>query len=276
MGGFAINRIGRVDQLAAELREHRLPDIELLGRFSRATERVRLNEAMLLLAVTDQARIAPRQIVEEQIQQADAALKSYKHSAADDEEPRCFNNTISAWKGYLEAGWKVVELQQSGKLPEAALLLQQARGTMMTLRSAIDGAIEFNRTKAGISAYLGRTVAVDARIAILLVMILTFVSCLLMVIWLDGNISKRIVRLVGVLDGLLHGQYDYDISCVVRDDEIGELARGIVDVHKSLKAAEKAFDDQRISQEAKYERAYRIDNLSLDFETRIGSLFSSL
>ncbi|MGI4795588.1 MAG: methyl-accepting chemotaxis protein [Janthinobacterium lividum] len=276
LGGFAINRIDRVDQPAAELRDHRLPDVELLGRFSRATERVRLNEAMWLLAVTDEARAISKRILEEQIQQANAALESYKRSDTDDDESKYFNGTMSAWKAYLETNRKIVELQQSGKLQEAALLLRQTRGTMMTLRSAIDAAVEFNRREAGISAELGSKVTVDARIAILLVMILTSCPCLLIVIWLDRNTSKRIVRLVGVLRGLLQGQYDYEIPCVVRNDEIGELARGIVEVHKSLKRSEKLGEDQRVAQEAKQARVHRINDLTLDFETKIGNLVGSL
>lgn len=276
LGGFAINRIESVDQLAAELRDHWLPDVETLGRFSRATERVRLNEAKWLVALNDEERATSTQILQEQVQQANAALGSYRRVGHDNEETRHFDDITNAWHAYLEKGPRIAELQQSGKLAESVLLLRQARPTMMTLRSAIDTAVEFNRREAGISTRLGARTASDACLAILAVMILTSCPCLLVVVWLDRNTSKRIVRLVGVLRGLLRGQYDYEIPCIVRNDEIGELARGIVDVHKSLRRTEELAEDQRKTQEARHARAHRIDSLTLDFEAKIGHLVGSL
>ena len=276
LGVFAINRIGLVDQPAVELRDHWLPDVELLGQFSRSTERVRLNETKWLLGVTDEERTTSRQILQEQIQEANAALQAYRRSDSADDETKYFSSTMSAWRDYLEKDRQIVELQQSGKSKEAAISLQQARPTMMALRSAIDAAVDFNRREAGITAEMGAKIAIDARIAILIVMIMSSCPCLLIVIWLDRNTSKRIVRLVGVLRGLMMGKYEYEIPCVVRNDEIGELARGIVDVHKSLKKNEMLCEDQRIAQEAKHARAHRIDTLTLDFETRIGDLVGSM
>lgn len=276
LGVFAVNCIERVDRPAAELRDHCLPNVEILGQFSRSTERVRLNETMLLIALTDKERAAALHVHTEQIQRASALLRAYNYLAANTEEEDHISAVSHAWSAYLEKDVQILELEQSGKAIEAAAAVRQAREAMQMLRSVIDAAVEFDTKEADISASMGSKLAASSRIAIMVVMILTLLPCLLIVVWLDRNTSKRIVRLVGVLRGLLRGQYDYEIPCIVRNDEIGELARGIVEVHKSLLESERLAAEQRTAQEARQARTHRVDTLALDFETRVGHLVTSL
>ncbi|MGI3777294.1 MAG: methyl-accepting chemotaxis protein [Janthinobacterium lividum] len=276
IGGFAIDRIHRMDHTADELRSHWLPNVELLGRLSRATERVRLNETMWVIAATDEERATSLRITAEQIRDGEKLVQSYKSMAAPGEETRLANTVADAWADYLEQDRQIMDLHRSGRTAEVSSFIRQAREAMQTLRNSITATVDFDRAQAVISANKGAAGATSASLAIIAAMVLLLLPCLAIVVWLDRNTSKRIVRLVGVLRGLMERKYDYEIPCVVRGDEIGDLARGIVEVHRKLEENERLAAAQKSEQEAKQTRAARVETLTRDFEAKTTDLVASL
>ncbi|MGI4799978.1 MAG: methyl-accepting chemotaxis protein [Janthinobacterium lividum] len=276
IGGFAVERIQRVDHAAAELRDHWLPNAELLGRLSRSTERVRLNEALWVLAETDEERAANLRITAEQIQDSEKLLQSYRSLATPGEERRLTDAIGNAWTAYVEQHRQFLNLQGSGQTEAAASFIRHAREQMQTLRQAITAAVDFDHTEATLSANKGEAVAADTRLAIIVVVALMLLPSIGIVIWLDRNTSKRIVRLVGVLRGLMEKKYEYEIPCIVRSDEIGELARGIVDVHRNLVENDRLAAAQEAEQAGKQARAVRLETLTQDFEAKVSELVASL
>ena len=276
LSAFTVERVNCMDQSAEELRDHWLPNVEILGRLSRSVERVRLNETMWLLAVTDDDRAMIMRLIGEQTQESESLLQTYRSKAAPGEETRYVAAVSDAWRAYMEQDKMILDMERQGQMSQAAALIQTAREKMLALRSAITEIVSFDGREATSSANRNEALVTSTRIEIIGVVLLMLLPCLAIVIWLDRNTSKRIVRLVGVLRGLLEKRYEYEIPCIVRSDEIGDLARGIVDVHRSLVENDRLTAAQRAEQEGKHARTERVDTLTRDFEAKVGKLVASL
>ncbi|MGI4976755.1 MAG: methyl-accepting chemotaxis protein [Janthinobacterium lividum] len=276
LSAFTIERINRMDRSAGELRSHWLPNVEILGRLSRSVERVRLNEAMWVLAATDDERAMTMRILGEQTRESESLLQASLSGAAPGEEARHVAAVSDAWRTYMEQDKVILDLEHQGQTSQAAALVRAARERMLALRSAITEVMSFDSREATLSSNRNEALASSTLVEIVAMVLLMLLPCLVIVIWLDRNTSKRIVRLVGVLRSLMEKNYEYEIPCIVRSDEIGDLARGIVDVHRKLVENDSLAAAQEAEQEGKHARTGRVDALTREFEAKVGELVASL
>lgn len=87
-------------------------------------------------------------------------------------------------------------------------------------------------------------------------------------LWLNKNVTARVVRLAGTTRQLAKRDYIFDLPCTTRSDEIGDMARAIDECRTGLKNADLAATAQAAEQAVKAERTIRLEAVVHGFEEK--------
>jgi methyl-accepting chemotaxis protein len=91
-------------------------------------------------------------------------------------------------------------------------------------------------------------------------------------VWLNRNVTFRVVRLAGVMRQLAKRDYAFDLPCTTRADEIGDMARAIDECRDGLKGADAMASAQAAEQAVKTQRAASLEKLTSAFEDKVGQM----
>ena len=119
LGGFAIDRLGRVNAAAAEVRDDYLPATRLLGQIGTFSFRYRQLEAAHLLAATPAAKAAEAKSMADVAGQVTAAIAAYAPLPRAPEAIRLATDFPAAWSSYLTLSRKLLALSDAGETAEA-------------------------------------------------------------------------------------------------------------------------------------------------------------
>jgi signal transduction histidine kinase len=227
-GLFAMEELGAVNRVSAEVRDRWLQSTRVLGDLNNYTSDARAAEASRLLAQTSVQRLAvDRQIasLDSQVDRSDAA---YLRIAHDGEERQLYERFWSAWRGYRTAAAQVLALARTGPPGEAA-------SRYMTQSLAA-----YNRASDALGVLTGRTVARAtlantqamatykiARALIFLVILMAGFILVAGVNYISHHITDPILGLAARMRSLASNDVNIEVEGADRRDEIGEMARAV-------------------------------------------------
>src|SRR5690348_2450548 len=101
LGLFALERLGQINAIMADIDKDELPTVRLLGGLSYDTTRFRQLEATLALAPDRASQDDEAKLLSEVRIHAEQSLKDYDRLINAGDERRMADAVIQAWRGYL-------------------------------------------------------------------------------------------------------------------------------------------------------------------------------
>jgi methyl-accepting chemotaxis protein len=149
LGVFAVGRLDGVNAFAANLRDNWLPATRTLAEMTRAAERFRLNQAMLV-DDTESERPARAKLIKEQAEVFRVAFGKYQPTIDLDapdiiaEERGLARDIDRTWAAYLAASAKFEDLISHNRRDEAVAFENNEMKTGMdALRQALNADLDF-------------------------------------------------------------------------------------------------------------------------------------
>jgi len=271
VGGVGLYQAGRINAISDDIVQNRMPSVRIIGRMATAVERFRQLQAAALIAASDEQKATVAQRRSETVGQMDAALRDYQPMVDPGEEAQIlFPAVLAAWKDYQAQSLTLDST--ADKAAAAELFTIQLYPALTRLRAAVQADIDYNDRQAAIRSSGAATAFSQAIWTIGIGIVLSAVLVMVSAVWLNRNVTFRVVRLAGVMRQLAKRDYVFDLPCALRADEIGDMARAIDECRDGLKAADAAAAEQAAEQALKVQRATSLERLTQAFEAKAGEM----
>lgn len=245
LGLFAIQRLGAVNSIAAEIREQGLPATRVLGELSYNTMRFRQLEASVALTADEATKQAEGKKLAGVGDDCARSLNALKPLLLNIGRSRQYAEMQRLWQAYQDDDAEFLALSAKGD-PVGALAVY--RGDMRTMFNKFQGALqaEVERNTAAAKDAGDRSAALgsQARTLILAVLAGAAALCLLIGVSLVRGISVPIVAMTRAMSGLAQQDLAVEIPAIGRKDEIGAMADAM-QVFKDNAQRNRALEQQQ-------------------------------
>jgi len=249
LGFFAVEELGAVNKVSAEIRDRWLQSTRVLGDLNNYTSDARAAEASRLLA----RDAAQRAAVDRQIDDLNRAIaqsdREYRRIPHDREEMGLYRRFVADWQVYGVLANRVLALSRRGSPQEAEALYMS--GSLRAYNAASDAlGVLTSRTVARAAGVNNQALSTydTARMLILLVLASAGVGLVAAINYIGRHITNPILSLAAAMRSLAANDMGAEVEGAAREDEIGEMARA-VEVFRS-NAIELAHSQQGLMQQA--------------------------
>ncbi|HEY1722509.1 MAG TPA: methyl-accepting chemotaxis protein [Magnetospirillaceae bacterium] len=273
LGGVAIDRLGAVNDRAAEIRDDFLPSTEILGRLSFTTMRYRQLEAAHILAATPEAKAKELATIHAMAADADKYLRAYQALEASPEERALTDSIAHAWTAYLNLSEKLVAISDSGDIAGAVkLYTTDERQTFNAYQQQIAKDIDDNATGGKNAADRGAAIYQTTRIVVVCAALLAALLSGGLGFAISRNVARPVRQMTGVMERLADHDLSVTISGTERGDEIGAMAKAVEVFKGNMIKGDELAAAQKAEQIAKEARATRVDALTKSFDVSVNGV----
>ena len=228
LGGFAMDRLDRINGEAAEIRERWLPTTRALDELSFQFMRFRMIEAALLLAPPD-GKLGETKTLETIKGRIDKVFSTTLADARSTLERQEIGALSARWRAYLE-------LDRSFKTAvlgaDASSATDLYRGPMRelshTIQDDVGKSVSENVQNADAAADRGAAIGKAAHIWIIVAVSMAGLLCLVIGWLLIRGIARPIGALTKAMTALANADLEADIPDVDLGNEIGAMARSVL------------------------------------------------
>jgi methyl-accepting chemotaxis protein len=277
LGLFAVQRLGMVNDRAADMRDNWLPASRALGQYAFHTMRYRQVEAAALLAET------PEQIAKEIdtltaiAAAAEKVWDSYETTVTPGEERKLADQIKAGWQNYLGLHVKAATLLKAGDHKGAyASYVGDMRSAFNSWHVVLDDDIAFQvreGTKAGKDGeetYLAAKYWIFGALA--LAAALSTLAGFLIVV----SVARPIVGMTGTMGRLAKHDLAVDIAGADRQDEVGHMARAVQVFKDSMIEGDRLAAEQKAEQSRKEKRQQAIEGYIKTFDQSVSGALDVL
>jgi methyl-accepting chemotaxis protein len=274
LGWLSLSGLAAIGSRAAELRDNWLPSTAVLGRLGAAVEDVRISEARVAFATTDQERGAQVADALAGLDAADKVRLSYQPLitlGTDDE--RLMHAFDKAWAEHKSA----VRAQLTSAPAQARALFTDAN--VQSFHAARDAAADdlaFNVSEGKKEADRGAATYTATHSEVIAVVTVCFAMCLALAYGLIVNVSAPIRRMTVLMRRLAEGDMHTAIDVGARQDELGDMAATVRVFKDSMQRAAQLSAEQTAESGIKQRRAEQLAALMAHFETTASGLIGQL
>jgi methyl-accepting chemotaxis protein len=277
LGGFAITRMGAMNDQAADVRDNWLPSTRILGLIAASIEEYRQRQGTLVLDPRPDAVAAQERRIQESFDAIEKARGAYEPIVSPGEERALAGRITSAWKAYVEHSRELSLLLKNGQSDKvAALFTGDLRTLFGSLRAAVQADADFNAVHGTKAADAGAAIYAAAQIgtfgALALAAALSIGAGWIIVV----SVSKPIAAMTAAMQRLAAHDVTTDVAGRDRKDEIGTMAAAVQVFKDTMIAADRVAAEQTAANEERLRRAQHREQLTHAFESKIGELASSL
>ena len=249
---------------------NRIPSVVTVDRLGRALERFRSLQSTHLQPLDAQALASADQRQAEAQAAIDKARLDYQPLIDSGvERDKLIPAFDTAWNAYLSLSARLAEPAMKNDPPKAAAFFSgEMQQSFMRVREALEADIVYNARRGEEASQAADAANTQATWVLGAITLLALAAATLAAVWLNRTVIERVLRLAGVTRQLARRDYDFELPCTTRADEIGDLARAIGDCRTGLMEADRAAAAQAIEQEAKVARGAKVEGLSRQFESR--------
>ncbi|MCJ2036365.1 methyl-accepting chemotaxis protein [Methylobacterium sp. J-068] len=278
IGGSALMQLRAVNAVAREMRDERLPNVQLLGKLQVLVLRQRVNGGRLITADTPAARGDVSATLAKREAEMQAVQAAYAKLPADPDSRALYATFEAEWTAYrtLQAG--IVAQAQAGDLASA----QRTYNTEMSTRiNAVLGALQKLVEREELSASAsGAQAQATYDTALLTTMILVGIALLIAAgaaVGLSLGVSRPLRRMTDAMGWLADGDTGITVPGVGRGDEIGAMA-GAVQVFKDNIVRTRALEAETEAARAGAEALRRetMQGLADRFEVAVGGIVAQV
>ncbi len=276
MGCFAIERMGRVNAQAADLRDNWLPGVRIVGRISTLVEQFRQRQATLVLDPAPASIVAQQALIQGTLDMLETARRDYAPLIAAGEEQRLAGQVDARWQAYRERSLELGPLMERSQAAATDLFKGELRTLFNSLRDAVQANQDFEAAGGAQAADQGAVVYAAAKLwtigAVVLAGLLSGGAALVIV----ASVSRPIAAMTTAMQRL--AAHDVTLQVIGRDrkDEIGAMAAAIQVFKENMITADRLAGEQAAATEAKMRRGLQLDALTQRFETRVGQRVATL
>jgi methyl-accepting chemotaxis protein len=258
LGIFANQRLGAVNDSAAEVRDNWLPATRALGRLIQATEQFRITQSLEVLATNPEDVAKALQTEKTTIDLRDKNWSAYEPTITPGAERQLVDRYLTAWNNYLALSPKLSELVKSGQREAAIQYFRETmRDAFADVRKTLSDDLDLNADGGTAAANRGAALYDSARFYIWIALGLAALLCVVAGYLIISNVSGPILRMTEAMARLAARDMKTEIAGRERKDEIGRMA-GAVQVFKDamIESDRLAVEQQRLQaeQEAEKER----------------------
>jgi methyl-accepting chemotaxis protein len=270
LGGFAVQRLSTVNDLAVDVRDNWLPGTRALGKMVEMSERTLSAAASSIIANTPEDIAKEEAALDDDLAAMEAARRDYEPLIDPGEERRKADEIGRTWDVYRAELAKLIVLAKANKDEEAgAAFVRQVRPTFETFRAALMADVEYN-VKGGIaSADSGEAVYLSARSMIISALLLASLLCVAAGYLLIASVSRPIQQMTSAMNRLAGGDKMIEIPARDNRDEIGDMANAVEIFRQNLVRADELAAGQRADQETKLRRQATVEGYIGTFEGSI-------
>jgi methyl-accepting chemotaxis protein len=272
LGFIATNRLGVVNDHAAQIRDDYLPSAPVLAKIAINMTNARAAEAQLLIAGNDMALIGTRyKAYVDGTNQTRAEYEKLIDKGTDDE--KLMHAFDDSWAKYQASNAKVWELAAKGDMQTALQLMNNGnRDDFLAAQKALADDIEYNvkagtsEANAGAAVYQSTLLVIYAAIGVAAVLA-GFLG------WsLIRGVSTPVKGITQVMVRLAGHDLAAQVSGLERADEIGAMAKAVQVFKDNMVKADEMAAAQAVEQKAKEERTAKVNALTAAFDANVGNV----
>ncbi|TCZ60845.1 methyl-accepting chemotaxis protein [Roseicella aquatilis] len=275
LGAFESLQLRAMDGSARAVQEVWLPATRAIGAVKLAFSRERTRAARALGTEEPRERATAIQEARQVAEQVRTAATRYEQLVAAEDARALLERFRAQYQAYSDQVTRILAAPFGDPAAVSAFngaSAREWRGALATL-DEMDALVE-RGTDGAISRSHGTYEQAQwLTLAALGAAVLLAFGC---AAWLHRSVVARIVRLSRVMRQLAQRDYDFDLPCATRRDEIGDLARAMEECRGGLKAADALAAEQARENAARAERTARLDGLTRGFEVQVGDLVTML
>jgi methyl-accepting chemotaxis protein len=278
VSAVALYQTAQLNTASNDLSDNRLPSVVTLSRLEEATMRFREAEAAAVL-VTDAANAASvAQSRSAALADVEASWKEYQGMIDPGEEQQRLAPAIdAAWKSYLAQDARLETLIGAGNKDAAARFYTgDLYPFSVRLRQAVGEDLQYNIRQAHLSGEAANAAFTHAVWTIGVGTVLAAMLAAALAIWLNRNVTVRVVRMAGSMRQLAARDYGFELPDTRLADEIGDMARALDDCRSGLQSADALTAEKVAAQGARVARAASMETLSQAFEAKVGQMVADL
>ncbi|MBY0256631.1 methyl-accepting chemotaxis protein [Methylobacterium sp.] len=278
IGGSALMQLHAVNEVAREMRDERLPNVQFLGKIQVLVLRQRVNGGRLITADTPALRgdvtatLAKREAEMRAIQAAYARLPATAESQA------LYQTFQTEWASYLKLQEGIVAQAQGGDLATA----QRTYNTEMSVRinavlTALQKLVELEERSASASGAHAQDTYDTALLTTTVLIGIALLIAAGAAIGLTLGVSRPLRRMTDAMGRLADGDTTVAVPGIGRGDEIGAMA-GAVQVFKDNITRTRALEAETAAARAGAEALRRetMRNLADRFEAAVGGVVAQV
>ena len=261
-GGASLYQAARMATVATDLGRNAVPSGVIMGDLAEAIMGFRTLQAAAILATDAEQKSLIAKRRSETLADIQAKFLAYVPFTDDGEEKETIIPAIQmAWKDYQVEDARLAaagtDTAAAGHIYNVELQQPFAR-----LRAALRADMDYSKRTANAGADNADAAFTKMIWTVGGGTILAAGLAVAWAFWLNRNVTFRVVRLAGVMRQLAGRDYAFDLPCVARADEIGDMARGIDECRDGLKSADAIAATQANEQAVKIQRAASLEALT--------------
>ncbi|HEY4079531.1 MAG TPA: methyl-accepting chemotaxis protein [Burkholderiaceae bacterium] len=237
VGGFAINRLGQVNNAATELATSWLVSVGTLGQFSASTSAMRRIEALMVMAATPEEMTRREGRLLAQRSKLDEDWKAYVATVSSPEERELANTIVAARMAYRACIDKLIQASHGDAGTRAAtmqgLYAGDNRKAFDAMLALIDKDVELNNRGAAAAYASSQQTYAQTRTAVIILLVVALAAGAYMALAITRSITGPIARAVKVAETVAGGDLTSDVT-VDSGDETGLLLAALKRMNESL------------------------------------------
>ncbi len=277
LGSVSIEKLGAINESAADIRSNWLVATRALGDYQFHTMRFRQLEAAAVVAETPEQRakeIASLNAVAADVQKAWGA---YEATVTPGEERALADQIKAGWQAYLGLHQALLASLAAGDTKAAyASNIGEMRTSFNAWRGVLSKDIDLQISGADRAASDGERAYVTGRLTVFGTLGLSALLCLVVGFALVRSVSRPVKAMTGAMTRLADHDVTTEVPSRERRDEIGAMAKAVQVFKDNMIKADELAAAQKAEQLAKEERARRVNALTADFDASVSQVVQSV
>ncbi|HTZ78521.1 MAG TPA: methyl-accepting chemotaxis protein [Stellaceae bacterium] len=270
LGLFSIDRLNSVNDVAADIRSDWLPGTRYLGELSFHTMRYRQLEAAHILATSKEAKDKEEAGMKAVLEDVTKSRAKYEPTISTPEERSLAEPAFRDWDAYVLASKNLIAISEKGDAATAThLYTSDMRALFNKFKDELLADLAFNVREGTKAADHGAQVYADARLYVLIGVILALTLGAAAAYLIVSGVSAPIGRMTGVMGKLAEHDLSVEIAGIERRDEIGSMAKAVQVFKDNMVKADELAAEQKAEQAKKEERQKKIEGYIAGFDRSV-------
>ncbi len=277
LGGFAVDRLGLVNDSAAEVRDNWLPATGWLGTLSKAAEQVRARQGQLILSTTPADRERMEKLIGETLREFDQTWRLYEPTVTSSAELAIVGPLKQAWATYLEDSKALLQMATKNQEEAARYFLTKLSEEFGQVRKSFAQDLAFNVEQGKKEADRGAVVYLSARTGIFITLAAAAALCAVLGWLIVASVSKPIAAMTETMRRLASGDRSVAVVGAGRKDEIGKMAGAVLVFKDNAIETERMRAEQAEAEKlAAEQRKREMHKLAAEFEGAVGEIVQTV
>ena len=212
IGGFAIMKIGEVNQLSAQMRSNTLPATQLIGDIHAYTSQYRIQQSGIITAPTPESKAKAEKMIRNASNAISGMMDDYEKLLSTKEQKDLFATLKTNWAQYQQQTDQLIILAQSGDAVGASAMFEgESLDMFYTVEDSILQLIDLNQKSGQAISAKSESIYADSRRMLIGAVGLGLVITLLLSGILMQTIAKPVKKMAGSVALLVDGDLSVEI-----------------------------------------------------------------